>query len=173
MKISDLIIPVFLLTVIGYGLWKKVDIFAAFVEGAEENLKAAVEILPVLIGLMVGIGMLTASGVLEFFCKIISPTAEFLGFPSECVPLALLKPISGSGSVAMLDGILSENPPDEFIGRVASVVCSAVETTFYTIAIYFSAVKVSGGKRIIFCALLSNLAGFIFSAASVRLFLGG
>ena len=171
MSFTDFVIPVFVGIVVVYGVYKKVDIFEAFTEGAKNGLKTAVEILPALIALVVCVGMVTASGFIGDLGGLISPFTSALGFPEECVSLVVLKPVSGSGSTAMLNEILIKNHPDSFAGRVASVIAGATETTFYTIAIYFGSAKLRGSKRIILCALLADITGFIFSSVTVRLFL--
>ena len=170
MSLSDFLIPFFVVAVILYGVYKKVDVFETFTEGAKNGLKTSVEILPALIALVVCVGMLSASGFLSCLTEIISPFTTALGFPEECVSLAVLKPVSGSGSTAMLNEILLNNHPDSFAGRVASVIAGATETTFYTIAIYFGSANLKGSKRILICALLADITGFIFSSVTVRLF---
>ena len=169
MKISDIFVPAFVLLIFTYALLKRVDVFEAFIEGAKENLKVAAEVLPSLIALMTCVGMLRSCGFLDFLALAVSPFTSFLGFPTQCVPLAILRPVSGSGATAMLDSILTENHPDSFTGRVASVLAGATETTFYTIAVYFGAAKIKGSKRTIAAALTADFAGFIFSVLTVRL----
>ena len=170
MSFSDFVVPFFVVLVIIYGLYKRIDVFEAFTDGAKNGLKTSVEILPALIALVVCVGMLGNSGFLGSLTEIVSPFTTALGFPEECVSLAVLKPVSGSGSTAMLNEILTKNHPDSFAGRVASVIAGATETTFYTIAIYFGSADLKGSKRIILCALIADIVGFIFSAVTVRLF---
>lgn len=172
MNATDFIIPSFLLIIFVHAIYKRVDIFEAFVEGATENLKVAVSILPSLIALMTCVGMLRSCGILDVLAVLVSPATNLIGFPSQCVPLAILRPISGSGATAMLVSILKENHPDSFVGRVASVLCASTETTFYTIAVYYGAAKIKGSKKTIAAALLADFAGFIFSALTVRLIMG-
>lgn len=171
MKATDIVIPIFILIVVAYALYKKVDVFEAFTEGARENLMVTVNVLPSLIALMVCVGMLRACSVLDVFTSLISPVTKLLGFPEECVPLAVLRPISGSGATAMLNSILSQNSSDSFVGRVASVLASSTETTFYIIAVYYGAAKIKGGKKTIAAALSADFTGFVFSALTVRLLL--
>ncbi len=170
LNFSDFIIPVLIAVIMISGLIKKVDVFDEFIEGARENLKIGIQILPALIALMTAVGVFKASGALEVLTAIVSPVTEFLGFPSECFPLALIRPISGSGALAVYESILSENHPDGFAGRVASVLLGSTETTFYTIAVYYSVTKIKKTRHTLGAALAGDLTGFIVSALTVRLF---
>lgn len=170
MNFSDFIIPVMIAAIMGFGLYKKVDVFNEFIEGARENLKVGVQILPALIALMTAVGMFKASGALEYITLILSPITSFLGFPAECVPLAIIRPISGSGALAVYESILNDNHPDGFVGRVASVMLGSTETTFYTIAVYFSVTKIKKIRHTVAASLAADLTGFIISALTVQLF---
>ncbi|MDE5742367.1 MAG: spore maturation protein [Oscillospiraceae bacterium] len=168
---SDFVIPVFIALIMVIGLAKRVDVFGEFTDGAKENLKSAFDVLPALIALMTAIGMFKASGGLEIISSAIAPLTEFLGFPRECIPLALIRPVSGSGALAVFESILTEVSPDSFAGRVASVVIGSTETTFYTIAVYYGITKVKKTKHAIASSLTADLTGFILSALTVRLIL--
>lgn len=168
---SDFVIPVFIALIMIIGLAKRVDVFGEFTDGAKENLKSAFDILPALIALMTAIGMFKASGGLEIISSAMAPITEFLGFPRECIPLALIRPISGSGALAVFESILTEVSPDSFSGRVASVVIGSTETTFYTVAVYYGITKVKKTKHAIASSLTADLTGFILSALTVRLIL--
>ena len=168
---SDFVIPVFIALIMIIGLAKRVDVFSEFTDGAKENLKSAFDVLPALIALMTAIGMFKASGGLEIISSAIAPLTEFLGFPRECIPLALIRPVSGSGALAVFESILTEVSPDSFAGRVASVVIGSTETTFYTIAVYYGITKVKKTKHAIASSLTADLTGFILSALTVRLIL--
>ena len=170
MRLTDFIIPSVIALIFMYGLIKKVDIFDEFLEGAKENLKVGISILPALIALMTAIGMVNASGLLKLLTDLAEPVTTFLGFPSECVPLALIRPISGSGALAVYENILSNNGPDGFVGRVASVMLGSTETTFYTIAVYYSVTKIKKTRHTLVASLAGDLTGFIVSALVVRLF---
>lgn len=168
---SDFVIPIFIALIMIIGLAKRVDVFSEFTDGAKENLSSAFEVLPALIALMTAIGMFKASGGLELISSAIAPVTEFLGFPRECIPLALIRPVSGSGALAVFESILTEVSPDSFAGRVASVVIGSTETTFYTIAVYYGITKVKKTKHAIASSLAADLTGFILSALTVRLIL--
>ncbi len=168
-SLTDYFVPAFIGIIIIIGLFKKVDLFNEFLAGAWDNIKICVQILPALIGLMLCIGMFTASGALEAFSALIKPATDFLGFPSECVSLAMIRPISGSGALTVYQNILSGNSPDGFVGRVASVLLGSTETTFYTIAIYYSVTKIKKTRQTLLASLSADFTGFVMSALIVRL----
>ena len=167
-----MIIPAITLIIAAAGLYKKVDIFGEFTAGAAENLKACADILPSLIALVTAVGMLTACGAMEAITSIAAGFFDKTGFPSECLPLALVRPVSGSGAVAVYESILSENHPDSFAGKVAGVMLGSTETTFYTLAVYFGAVKIKKTRHTLAAALSGDITGFIFSVLTVNLLLG-
>jgi spore maturation protein B len=120
---------------------------------------------------MTAIGMFKASGALTAITDIIAPFAAHLGFPPEALPLALIRPVSGSGALATFESILSDVSPDSFAGRVASVMMGASETTFYTVAVYYGATKVTKTRHTIAACLTSDITAFIFSVLTVNLLL--
>ncbi len=172
MRVTDWIIPAVTVIILLWGMKNKVDIFGEFIEGARENLKACADILPTLIVLITAVGMFRASGAAELLASVFSGFFEKTGFPSECFPLALIRPVSGSGALAVFEGILKDNPPDSFAGRVASVMLGSTETTFYTIAVYYGAVRVKKTKHTLPAALAGDLTGFIVSVLAVNLLFG-
>jgi spore maturation protein B len=171
MSYTSYIIPVLIALIILAGFIKKVDIFGEFIDGAGESLKVGVGILPALIALMTAIGMFKASGASGALTELIAPAAALIGFPPEALPLALIRPISGSGALATFETILTEVSPDSFAGRVASVMMGASETTFYTVAVYYGATKVTKTRHTIAACLTSDITAFIFSALTVNLFM--
>lgn len=171
MDISVVIMPVLVLGVFAWGLYKGVDVMEAFISGAKENLKTAVGLLPTLCLLMLAVGMLRASGAIEAFTGLVSPLMAKIGFPADCLPLALLRPVSGSGALSILEGILKTHGADSFIGRVASVLMGSTETTFYTVAVYFAATRVKKTRHALTSALAGDFTAFIISALAVRLLL--
>lgn len=171
MSFTDFIIPVFFVIVLAYGLYKKVDVFSEFTAGVTEGLKTVLDIFPSLFCLVVTISVFRASGGMELLSSLLSPLFSAVGFPPECAPLVLLRPFSGSGSIALFEQILSENGADSFAGLVASVILGSSETTFYTISVYFAATKVKKTRYALPSALCGDIAGFIFSALFVRLIL--
>lgn len=170
--ISAVIMPVLVLFVFAWGIYKRVDIMDAFTEGARENLKITASLLPTLCLLMLAVGMLKASGAIEALTALAAPMLEKIGFPADCLPLALLRPVSGSGALSIMENILHEKGADSFSGRVASVLMGSTETTFYTVAVYFAATKVKKTRHALTSALTGDLTAFIISAIAVRLMLG-
>lgn len=156
--------------IILFAFIKKVPCFDTFLEGAKQGLISTYKIAPSLIGLIVAVNMLKASGALEMLIDFIRPAAEFLGFPAEVVPLALLRPVSGSGSTAILNSILQDYGPDSFIGRAASVMAGSTETTFYAIAVYYGAVGIRKIRHTVPAALCADFAGMVMAVLSVRFF---
>ena len=159
MNLTDLIIPLIILIILVYGLYKKIDIFSEFIKGAKESLIIGIELLPTLIALMACIGIFTQSGLTEAISNLLSPITDALGFPKECIPLALLRPISGSGAISMFETILSENGADSFPSLVAAVMLGSTETTLYTIAVYTSMVKVKKTRFVLWAALIGDFMG--------------
>lgn len=171
MSFTDYIIPVVFAVVLVYGLIKKVDVFAEFTAGVTEGLKTVLDIFPALFGLVVTIAVFRASGGMELISSLLAPLFSAIGFPPECAPLVLLRPFSGSGSIALFEQILAENGADSFAGLVASVILGSSETTFYTISVYFAATKIKKTRYALPSALCGDIAGFILSAVFVRLIL--
>lgn len=171
MSFTDFIIPLFFAVVLIYGLYKKADVFAEFTEGVTDGLKTVLDIFPALFCLVVTIAVFRASGGMELISDLLEPFLTAIGFPPECASLVLLRPFSGSGSIALFEQILSENGADSFAGLVASVILGSSETTFYTISVYFAATKVKKTRYALPAALCGDIAGFILSAVFVRLIL--
>jgi len=168
-SISDLFIPLTIAFILIFGLFKKVKVFDVFVAGAKTGIATAFRILPSLIAIMTGIVMFKASGALELITGWIAPLTDPAGIPKELIPLALLRPISGSGALALFQDILGTYGPDSFLGKVASVMQGSTETTFYTIAIYYSATKVNQTGRTLPCSLTGDVTSFLFSILAIRI----
>lgn len=169
-QFSVYMMPAVLCIILVFGIIKRVPLFDTFLAGAKEGLRASVAILPALVGLMMAVAMLSASGALELFTVWVSPVADWFGLPAETLPLVLLRPISGSGSTAILTQIYDTYGADGFVGRVASVMMGSTETTFYAIAVYFGAVGVKKTRHAIPAALMADTTGYILSVLAVRLF---
>lgn len=162
-KISIFIMPFIFISILGYALFKKVRVFDVFLNGAANGLRSAVSILPALVGLICAISMLRASGALDFLGTLLSPLLSKIGMPPDVLPLALLKPVSGSGALAMVKDIFDANGPDSFAGKVASVMLGSSETTFYTLAVYYGAVKIKDSRYTVSAAVIADLVG-VFAA---------
>lgn len=163
MKISDIAIAVFVGFVLIFALFKRTEVYPSFILGAEDGLKTAVKIIPQLVGLMVAIKAFNASGAMDYIVALIKPVADILHFPSEALPFALLRPVSGSGSLAMATDIFKRYGADSFAGRVASVMMGSTETTFYVISVYFGAVGVKNVRHTLLCALLADVFSMVLS----------
>jgi spore maturation protein B len=169
-KLGIFAIPVTVCVIVLFGLVRRVPLFDTFVSGAKEGLSSVISILPTLVGLMMAVSMLNASGALDMLSSFLAPAARFLGLPPEVMPLALIKPVSGSGATAILAQIFQNNGTESFAGRVASVMSGSTETTFYAIAVYFGAVGVKKTRHAIPAALTAELAACVLSALAVRIF---
>ena len=168
-----MIIPVILCGVALYGVWKRVDVYDALIQGAGEGLAVLLRIVPALIALMTAVYMLRASGALELAAQALSPLLDRMGIPGELLPLMLARPISGSAALgAGAEGVHTSGP-DSYLGRVAAVMLGSTETTFYTIAVYFGSVGISRTRYAVPAALCADLTGFLAAAWAVRLFFGG
>lgn len=168
------LVPICVALIVLFGFFKRVPVFDAFLSGAKEGFSSTIAIAPALVGLITSVSMLKASGALDIFSSFIAPVANFLGVPGEVMPLALLRPVSGSGSLAFIDHIFADCGPDSFAGRVAAVMMGSTETTFYAITVYFGAVGVKKTRHTIPAALTADTASFVFAAIAVRLlFMGG
>lgn len=156
--------------IIVFGFAKKVPLFDTFVVGAKGGFNTLLSIAPTLVGLIVAINMLKGSGALDVISNFISPVADAIGFPTEIVPLVLLRPISGGGSTALLTSIFADVGPDSFAGRVASVLAGSTETTFYALAVYYGSVKVKKIRHTLVAALSADLTATVIAVVSVKMF---
>ena len=171
MDLSAYVVPLLLLGCGGYALWKKVDVYTALTEGAAGAVQVTVRILPSMVILFCAIYMLRASGAPDLLAAALAPLTERVGLPAETAALMLIRPLSGSGALAVGSEIMEQYGPDSYIGRVAAVMLGSTETTFYTIAVYFGAAGIHKTRYTVLAALVADLAGFIFAALSVRLFM--
>lgn len=169
--ISSFAIPAVILIILSAGLIKKVPVYDNFLAGAGKGLETGIGIIPPLIGLVSAVTMFRASGAPEILYSFVSPAAEFLGFPKEVVPLALLRPVSGSASIAVLRDIFSSCGADSFAGRVASVMSGSTETTLYTVTLYFGAVRIKNTRYTLKSALMADFTSYIAAVTAVKLLL--
>lgn len=161
--LSDLMIPLVLIYILFYAYSKKTSVYDSFIDGAEEGFKTVFKIAPTLVGLMVSVGILRASGALDLLSNIISPITEKLGYPTEVVPLTFMRLVSSSASTGILLDLFKTYGPDSFIGKFVSVMMSSTETVFYTMSVYFMAVNITKTKYTLVCALIANFAGVLAS----------
>lgn len=172
MKLTNLIIPLITAGIILYAAIKRVDVFGAFCEGAEEGLRACRDIIPPLVLLLVCVGMVRASGAVEALTELLKPICSVVRFPAECFSMVLLRPFSGSGAIALYNDITAASGADSIAERTAAVLLGSSETTFYTIAVYFSAVKVKDTRYALPSALAADLTAWIVCGVLVFLFFG-
>ena len=166
---SQWIVPLAVVAILGAGLWSGVKVFDVFVEGAAQGLKTGVTILPALVALLTAVGMFKASGALDLFTFALEPLARLLALPREVIPLALLRPISGSGASAYTLDLLQRFGPDSPTGQMASVLSSSTETTFYAVAVYFGACGYRRLRHTLPAALLGDFTALVFSILTVKL----
>lgn len=171
--ISDCIIPFTFIAILGYAWCKGAPLYDNFIEGAKEGIGVVVQILPTLIGLMVAVGILRASGAFEIMVSIISPLTDLLGFPKEAVPLTLMRLVSSSAATGLQLDIYKNYGADSFIGRFVGVMMSCTETVFYTMSVYFMSVKITKTRHTLPGALFANLAGVAASLFITRWVFGG
>lgn len=156
-QISNFVMPVVIGIIIVWGIIEKKPIFDLFLEGAKEGLETTIKLFPTLIGLFFAIGLLRSSGVVGGLTAIISPITAIINIPSEIMPLAILRPISGSAAIAVATDIMKEFGVDSFIGRVASVIMGSTETTLYTIAVYTSCVRIKKNRGVLAASLTADV----------------
>jgi len=166
MYLTDFIVPAVVFLIVTYGLLEKVKVYDEFVKGAKNGFRTVIEIMPTLIGLMVGVGILRASGFLEFISELIGQVTDQIGFPSQLVPLTVVRMFSASAATGLVLDLFKEYGTDSRIGLIASIMMSCTETIFYTMSVYFMAAKVKKTRYTLPGALLATLAGI---AASVWL----
>ena len=172
MSRATLVVPVILCFTACFAMRRRVDVYSALTKGAEEGLTVLLHILPSLIGLLTAVYMFRASGAMEFLAALLSPALEKLGIPPETAPLLFIRPISGSGALAVGSEIMETYGADSYIGRVAAVMLGSSETTFYTIAIYYGSAGIVKTRYTIPAALCADLVMFWASAFAVRLLMG-
>ena len=166
--ISNLAMPLIILVIVIYGLKEKRKVFDDFLDGAKEGIGIVLSIFPTLIGLFVAIGALRSSGILDSIIRILNPMLSMINFPTELMPLAMLRPISGSSSIAIATDIMTNYGTDTQLGMMASVIMGSTETTLYTIAVYTSCVKIKKTRFILLAALTADIVGIITSVVVCR-----
>jgi spore maturation protein B len=168
MDFSAYVVPLLLLGCSCAALRRKVDVYAALTEGAAGALQVTARILPTMAALFCAIYMLRASGALDLLTTLLSPLTNALGLPPETTALMLIRPLSGSGALAVGSELMAQHGPDSYIGRVAAVMLGSTETTFYTISVYFGAAGIRRTRYTIPAALTADLTGFLCAAWTVR-----
>lgn len=167
--LSNIAMPIIILLIIVYGLIEKNKVFDTFLDGAKEGVGIVFGIFPTLIGLFMAISALRSSGILDLIVNFLTPALNFIHFPSEIMPLALIRPISGSASIAVATDIMTKYGVDSKIGIIASTIMGSTETTLYTIAIYTSSVGIKKTRFVLPAALIADVTGMLVSVAVCRI----
>ena len=167
--ISNLIIPLMVLIIILYGLYKKNNIYESFVDGSKESIPMILSMFTSLLGMVLGINIFLKSGFLTFILGFIKPIFQYLKVPLEIIPMALMRPISGSSALAILNNILSDFGPDSLIGKMASCIQGSTDTTFYVLTLYFGSIGIKKIKYSLKVGLCADLIGIVTSIIVVKL----
>lgn len=170
--LSVFVIPLLLVGFPLYGLYKRVPVYEAFVDGAKDGFQVAVRIIPYLVAILFAIGMFRASGAMDFLTDALRPALALVGFPAEVLPMAILRPLTGSGSAALVAEMIRVYGEDSIFVKMAAVMFGSTETTFYVIAVYFGAVNVKRTRHALSAGLTADLAAMLFAVWSVRLLFG-
>lgn len=161
--VSNIAVPISIFIIISYGVISKLNIFDIFINGAKEGLKIVINIFPTLIGLFLAIELLSSSGILDFVTKLIFPMLSFFNIPTEIMPVAILRPISGSGSIAIATELMRKEGVDTKMGLIISTIMGATETVLYTIAVYTSSVGIKKSRFVLWVSLIASFAGMLMS----------
>jgi len=167
--LSSLIIPLIVLGIVSYGIFKKVNVYDIFIEGAKESFDMVLSMFPNLLAMILGINIFLKSNLLNYLIKFINPLLEFIKLPYQILPMALIRPISGSSSLAFLNNIFEQFGPDSFLGRLGSVIQGSTDTTFYIITLYFGCIGIKKIKYALWAGLFADLIGIISSILIVNL----
>ncbi|MEX0736518.1 MAG: spore maturation protein [Bacteroidota bacterium] len=170
--VSLVAIPLLLLTFLGWGIVKKVRVYEVFVEGAKDGFTTAVRIIPYLVAMLFAIGIFRASGAMEVLSAILTPVTNLIGMPAETLPMALMRPLSGSGSLGIMTELMKVHGPDSFIGILASTMYGSTETTFYVLAVYFGAVQVKNTRHALPAGLIADVFGMLGAVVICRILFG-
>jgi spore maturation protein B len=167
--LSIIAIPAMIIVFLLWGVVKRVKVYEVFVEGAKEGFTVAIRIIPYLVAMLVAIGIFRASGAMDFLTIALNPITSLIGFPAEALSMALMRPLSGSGSLGVMTELMKVNGPDSFIGVLASTMYGSSETTFYVLAIYFGSVNIKRIRHALPAGLLADLAGMLGALFICRL----
>jgi spore maturation protein B len=167
--ISIWAIPVLLLGIPVYGALKRVKLYESFVEGAKGGFQMAIRIIPYLVAILVAVGMLRGAGAIDLLARWLDPVFRRIGFPAEILPLAIMRPLSGSGSMGIVTELIKAHGPDSFIARLAASAYGSTETTFYVLAVYFGAVGVKKARHAVISGLTADIVSLVTAIIVCRL----
>jgi spore maturation protein B len=172
-NVSIWAIPVFLAAVPAYGLLKGVKVYESFVEGAKGGFQTAIRIIPYLVAILVAVGMLRGAGAIDMLANWAGPVLRRIGFPVEILPLAIMRPLSGSGSMGIVTELLKTHGPDSFIGRLAASAYGSTETTFYVLAVYFGSVGIKKTRHAVIAGLTADIISLVAAIVICRFMFSG
>ena len=170
--LSFFVIPVILVAIPLYGLFKRVPVYESFVEGGKEGFQVAVRIIPYLVAILFAIGMFRASGAMDFLVKVLDPVLRPLGFPGEVLPMVIIRPLTGSGSAGLVADMIKQYGEDSIFVKMAAVMFGSTETTFYVIAVYFGAIGIKKTRHAVAAGLTADISAMIIAVWIVRLLFG-
>ena len=170
--VSYFIIPLMLVGFPLYGLYKRVAVYESFVIGAKEGFQVAVRIIPYLVAILFAVAMFRASGAMDALARLLGPVLRPIGFPAEVLPMAIIRPLTGSGSAALVVDMINRYGEDSIYVKMASVMFGSTETTFYVIAVYFGAINVRKTRHAVPVGLTADISAMLFAVWSVRLLFG-
>ncbi len=165
-------IPTLLFIIPVVGIFRKVKVYECFVEGAKEGFNVAIRIIPFLVAILFAIGMFRASGAMDLFIGLISPLTNLIGMPAEALPVGLMRPLTGSGTMALVTELMKTHGPDSFIGRLVSTMYGSTETTFYVLAVYYGSVGIQKIRHSLAVGLIADAAGLVAALFICRLVFG-
>ena len=170
--ISALAIPIFIIVFLGWGIIKKVKVYEVFVEGAKDGFNTEVRIITYLVAMLFAIGIFRASGAMDFVVFLLSPVTNLIGMPADVLPLGLLRPLSGSGSLGLMTELMKTHGVDSFIGVLASTMYGSSETTFYILAVYFGSAGIKNTRHALPAGLIADFFGLLGAVFIVRILFG-
>lgn len=166
-------IPLFILVVLAYGEYKGVKVYETFIQGAGTGLKTGFQLLPYFLAIFGALAVFKTSGALTLFCRLTTPLARLFGIPEEILPLGLVKPLSGSGTIGFMADLTQKHGPDSLLGMMASIIAGGSETTFYVLTVYLGAIGISRPRHLVSMGLLGDLAAFSTAVLITRWFQTG
>ena len=169
---SVFVIPAIVVGFPLYGLYKRVPVYESFVEGAKEGFQVAVRIIPYLVAILFAIGMFRASGAMDFLVATLNPVLSLVGFPGEVLPMAIVRPLTGSGSAGLVAEMIQLYGEDSLFVKMAATMFGSTETTFYVVAVYFGAVNIKKTRHAVPAGLTADFAAMLFAVWIVRLLFG-
>lgn len=167
--ISTWAVPVFLVGIPVYGAVKRVKVYESFVQGAKEGFQVGVRIIPYLVAILVAVGMLRGAGAIDLLSFWLDPVLRRIGMPAEILPLAIMRPLSGSGSMGIVTELIKAHGPDSFIARLAATAYASTETTFYVLAVYFGSVGIKKARHAVASGLIADIVSLFAALIVCRL----